>query len=889
MKANRLFFALPVLFAMVFSACESVKHEEVYVPAPEKEIVVTIKSPGAVIDLPETTRAVLQTGKESHAVLWETGDAMGVFTSDGATVNAQFTVDAVADNTGTFKGRFTPETTGTVSVYAYYPYNADAADPKAIPITIPALQSPGAGTLDPAACLLVGIPKSAAIDGKKLTMEEYGFKHSGVLVRLSALVDAVNSPTEDVSTSEPIRSITIEAPASKILSGDFTLDATTGTIKSSATQAEGANVMTFSFPDGVTVGNLNAFGVSAPFSLAAADELKITMQTEIYTIEKTLTGNEMNFVAGQALDLAISVDDECTITVDPDAPKHPAAPAVSYFSGSGTEFGETGQAMHKNSDTEFEIYTQLTADGVYGFSDEATGGIKYQLINNSLYTGTEGIPTPGDGIYYIKVNYATSTVTVQQLSSVRWWRCWGGAANTRTVELEYIGNGKWEGKGLYTKMGEDHSDNRYRFMATQAGTSLIWGYPAANHDPRPNPAPAGYYNISIRPEGTINQWDYAFKFASELMGGYVDIVLDMSPDAPAYTHSVTATAVTLTPAEPLTPVYGASVDLNEAGGSVEFTWTEAVSSLNSATYQILFYNGDNTLTPIATKGGTALTATTLTLANAELNAVANDGGLEDGATGLIYWSVVTTSGSAQGRSIRRPLSVTTIQTSIPKPTTLYISGAGTEYGAAISGAKAMRSLGDSKFEIYCRMTAGSTFRLTSGTSGDYATYGVTSGQITLGEASTTVATPATTSVYRVTADFILGTVTTQLIGQVWFERGFARAQDSKLLDYVGDGQWQYPSHTYADNDERYHFRVSYDLNGDPVADGGQWKEKWGNFTLDTQQRAQEWNINVMIGSANFGPEADWSYSFKLRERNPGTGVMNLYMNAATQYHEYIWQ
>ncbi len=889
MKTNRLFYALASLLLAGFAACTPVKWEEVVVPVPDPEIQVTLKSPGAVIALPEATRAVLEEGAENYSVVWEAGDALGVFTSGGSTVNAQFTAETVAEGVATFKGRFASATTGTVSVYAYYPYVADAADSKNIPMSIPALQSPGAGALDPSVSPMVGVAKSATIDGPFLKMDEYGFKHLGALVRLSALVDAANPPTEDVSTSEPLRSITIEAPASKVLSGDFTLDVTTGTAKYPTTGGEGANIMTFAFPASVTVGNLDAFAVAMPFSIAATDEVKITMQTEVYTIERTLTGVGMDFKAGEVQDFVFPIDGACTIAVDPDAPKHPATPAVTYFSGSGTEFAETGQAMRKLNDNEFEIYTQLTAGGVYGFSDEAEGGIKYQLINNSLYTGTDGIPTPGDGIYLIKVNYATYTVAVQQLTSVRWWRCWGGGADTRTVELDYIGNGKWEGKGLYTKMGEDHGDNRYRFMATQAGTSLIWGYPDANHDPRPNPAPAGYYDISIRPEGTINQWDYAFKFAPELMGGYVDIVLDMSPDSRAYTHTVTAAEITVTPAEPIAPASGASVDLSETGGSVTFTWTAGVSSLGAPTYQVLFYNGDNTLTPIATKGGNALTETTLTLSNNELNAVANDGGIEDGATGNLYWSVVTNSGSAQGRSIRRPLSVTTIQTSIPKPTTLYISGAGTEYGNAMGGAKAMRSLGDSKFEIYCQMTAGNTYRLTSGTSGDYMTYGVTSGVIVLGDGSTTIATPGATSVYRVTVDFIMGTVTTQIIDSVWYERGFARGQDSRKLDYIGDGQWQYPTHTYADNDERYHFRVTYTVGGNPINDGGQWNEKWGNFVLDTQQQGREWNINVMIGSANFGPEADWSYSFKLRSRNPGTGVMNLYMNAATQYHEYIWE
>ncbi len=880
MRTRRLFIALLAFSAAGFAACENVKYGA---PAPqqpvEKDISVSIKSPGA-----ELTRAVIKDNTESYSVLWEVGNSIGVFTSgDAANTNKQFTIKdgGVTSGVGTFSGTFAGGTTGTVAVYAYAPYDVNAADPKAVSMTMPAAQNMTRKSFDTAAGFMVGVPKSVEVIAKSFEVPDYGFKSLGAMINMSAGISTAYPPTEKVAATEIVSKITLEAPASKVLSGTFTANLLTGAATYPTT---GGNTLELTVPANMTIGTLNAWLVSLPFNIATTDELKVTIVAGKYTITKTFTSQEFTFTTSAVEQLYVDIDSDCVIEIDPNAPYHPDAPEATYILGSATEFGDAGNVMHKNSANVFEIYTKLTAGGVYGFTDNVSEGIKYTLVNNELYTGKTGISSTKEGIYYIKVDYASYKVTVEEITSAKY----SHPSQNVTKDMVYEGNGVWSVAAIQTTDGTG-GDERYRFNIVQNGADYIWGYVNSDSPSKPTTKTGSYYNVVPRVKSGDN-WAYSFKCHADYVNSKADLMIYMSPELTNYYHTITLTPIEITTGALTHPEAGEAFTLASTGEQI-FSWAASTAAIGTINYEVVFYKDAAGTTEIARKG-TNLTSTSLHITNADLNTIAASAGIQPAQSGDIYWTVYTKVGSQGAYAAIRKLSVTRVQTSVAIPTAVYISGVGTEYGDAISGAKAMRKTAEGVFEYYCNMTTGSTYRLTNGKTGTYITYAMNNSSLINGDANSTIATPSATCVYRVTADFNTATVTFVTIGSVWFDRGLARA-DSSVLTYLGDGQWQYPSHTYANNDERYHFRVSYTIGGDPVGDGGKWDEKWGNFTVNTQQLAAEWNVKVMIGRTNFydtNPnEADWDYSFKLKARNPGTGTLLLNMNAATPTHSITWQ
>ncbi|WP_295935579.1 fimbrillin family protein [uncultured Alistipes sp.] len=228
------------------------------------------------------------------------------------------------------------------------------------------------------------------------------------------------------------------------------------------------------------------------------------------------------------------------------------------------------------------------------------------------------------------------------------------------------------------------------------------------------------------------------------------------------------------------------------------------------------------------------------------------------------------------------------------PDAVFISGSGVEYGDKIDQAKAMRKLSDGVFEIYCSMTAGSSFRLADGNEeGNYVAYAILDGKLSEAGPNGSFDTPDADCQYRVTADFNARTVTCTTIGVVVFEREGYR-NDSRTMSYDGDGKWSFSDLQFTDNqDERYHFRISHRIGGDPVGNGGDWHEKWGSMNRDNSvpnasTPGDYWDVVTYRSPDKFyesNPnEADWDYCFKLRDRSPGKADILLDMNAPTQHH-----
>jgi hypothetical protein len=110
------------------------------------------------------------------------------------------------------------------------------------------------------------------------------------------------------------------------------------------------------------------------------------------------------------------------------------------------------------------------------------------------------------------------------------------------MNISYIGQGKWEGEGVINFLQPGSIDwlswveERYYFIATIDGVDKCWGRKdnVTGHDLKPSDEP-DFYDIQ---ESTWSQWDHCWKFAGEMDGANVHILIDSNKDG-VMTHVVT--------------------------------------------------------------------------------------------------------------------------------------------------------------------------------------------------------------------------------------------------------------------------------------------------------------------------------------------------------------
>lgn len=131
MKRIQLASAFAVAAALTMTSCEN--NQEI-----EFSEAGTITLTGELAQ-PPVTRTQIDiepTADGSLGILWSVGDRIGVF--GGTTANAEFEgTFTTAASTGLFSGQMNA---GDNPEFAYYPYVKDAADSKAIPVTVASVQ-----------------------------------------------------------------------------------------------------------------------------------------------------------------------------------------------------------------------------------------------------------------------------------------------------------------------------------------------------------------------------------------------------------------------------------------------------------------------------------------------------------------------------------------------------------------------------------------------------------------------------------------------------------------------------------------------------------------------------------------------------------------------------
>ena len=173
------------------------------------------------------------------AMDWSVGDQIGVF-GNGTTSNACFT------STNTYPIRETGFK-GTCAIgekpeYAYYPYNANASDKTAIPVSSPSVQN-YSGVASVAQYDFKAANSFADLDDGKY---QFNMKQLASLLRLEINLNDIAALLAEKAVetaSESLKSITLSSDVR--MTGDFTCD---------LTKLEGSNALNFSGDAGQTLG-----------------------------------------------------------------------------------------------------------------------------------------------------------------------------------------------------------------------------------------------------------------------------------------------------------------------------------------------------------------------------------------------------------------------------------------------------------------------------------------------------------------------------------------------------------------------------------------------------------------------------------------------------------
>lgn len=229
-----LFLCVPVLASVL--GCS--QREDVPQTGTAKEItVIGTQDDFTGLKTRSMVGEVLDNG--AIAMDWSVGDQIGVF-GNGTTSNACFT------STNTYPIRETGFK-GTCAIgekpeYAYYPYNANASDKTAVPVSIPSVQN-YSGVASVAQYDFKAANSFADLDDGKY---QFNMKQLASLLRLEINLNDIAALLAEKAVetaSESLKSITLSSDIR--MTGDFTCD---------LTKLEGSNALNFSGDAGQTLG-----------------------------------------------------------------------------------------------------------------------------------------------------------------------------------------------------------------------------------------------------------------------------------------------------------------------------------------------------------------------------------------------------------------------------------------------------------------------------------------------------------------------------------------------------------------------------------------------------------------------------------------------------------
>jgi starch-binding outer membrane protein SusE/F len=284
------------------------------------------------------------------------------------------------------------------------------------------------------------------------------------------------------------------------------------------------------------------------------------------------------------------------------------------------------------------------------------------------------------------------------------------------------------------------------------------------------------------------------------------------------------------------PTDNQAVTLTTAG-SLTFKWDAATAEDGGLVmYEVVFDKvGGDFSNPIYTiTSDNVGSYNYATVAHAVLDKVAKKAGINSSETGSVIWTVIASKGiNGVKASKYNTLTVTRLAgfSDDEIPSSLYITGEGSDGGATLANAIQKKQTATGVFEIYTKLTAGKTYWFTSSNSGTPTTYYISADGTTLKETGTS--TVSTTAVYRIQLDFTTGAATlTQIQKLTFFWSDNWDAGSLADFTYQGNGVWKLSNQAIAFVDyttwteERYKF---YFTLGDGTV------EWWDSNTWDNSQ------------------------------------------------------
>lgn len=216
-------------------------------------------------------------------------------------------------------------------------------------------------------------------------------------------------------------------------------------------------------------------------------------------------------------------------------------PDQLFITGSASETGDVvadAQAFKKTGASTFEIYTKLKA-GTYKLITRKNGtpevfNIEGTKLKQDGTTTVEG----ASKVYRIKVDFSDGGVVMTEIQKVELWY---PLYSSFPFEYTYTGAGIWKVTNKPISFQGSFVDERYKFRFTVVNgttTSTEW-FGSVNKDnpSRPTANTSASFWYMVPADGS--DWDYTFKFKSEIDGENVDGEINFSAAVPAYTHSFT--------------------------------------------------------------------------------------------------------------------------------------------------------------------------------------------------------------------------------------------------------------------------------------------------------------------------------------------------------------
>ncbi|PWB26012.1 SusE domain-containing protein [Flavobacterium sp. HTF] len=274
-------------------------------------------------------------------------------------------------------------------------------------------------------------------------------------------------------------------------------------------------------------------------------------------------------------------------------------------------------------------------------------------------------------------------------------------------------------------------------------------------------------------------------------------------------------------------------DLNAPNGSAVFEWEAAKAEDNGVVlYDVVFdkENGDFSKPVYVMPSDGGGLQKTLTLSFSALNKIAVLAGLPSETVGKLKWTVHSSKGiNVQTSAVSGIFEVQT-PSGFPAPDQLFITGTGSETGTTVANAQAFKNIGNSRFEIYTKLSAG-TYKFITRKNGTPEVFSINNGK--LKEDGETTYTGAD-KVYKIVVDFSTAVTTFTEITKIelWFP---PRSEYMFEYAYAGGGIWkaankkiEFKQESWG-RDERYKFKFT-------VVNGTTTSEEWyGSINRDNSR------------------------------------------------------